>query len=676
MMQTLHEDISCLIKEKDIATSLKIALDSKQSFIFRAGAGSGKTYSLIQSLRHLMAYHGHSALSNNQKFVCITYTNAAANEVRDRIGGGAELCRISTIHEFMWETIKSQQNALIELHNIKIGNEIDRLNLKLEEDGLLVWIYSGNDDGESFQKFTLDDKNYTILKKNKSAQDITNAFASELNAMGYILKGNIGKFKSSFKLVRKIEKLKLAKEQLNNGEVKEIKYTPEINLDLLDKMCFSHDTLLEYTYELFSRYPALRKIFIASHPYVLVDEYQDTHKYVIQSLKLVQDYARYIDLDFTVGYFGDEVQTIYGDGVGQQIYKLHSNLIEINKNINRRSFNEVIDVINKIRMSDPQRSIYSDAYGGHVSAYKITNSSSLSLESIINKFSQEVINDSPVDFLVLKNASLSQLSGFGDIYEQLSKFFHFEEAAQKIISTDQRRLHWCVRELAKLIYPVRVLHEKGESSSLHSILPLNINRVTIKESINYIAALRKLASVESKNLSEHIVNLNEFSNLHPNSIISELITQSIPAKLNGLTKESLQEFLFNYLPDDGSKSEEERYSQIKSIMDINFQQYINWYDYISSSITTSIRYHTCHGSKGLEYKNVVVVIENKFNKNDKYFEQYFLSPDDNIEQKNLLYVSCSRAIKNLYILFLDDISQYQNEAARIFGDIKPYNMIN
>lgn len=671
-MQNLHEDNSCRVKEKDIFTKLKLALDGKKSFIFRAGAGSGKTFSLIQCLRHLMAYHSHAALSNNQKFVCITYTNAAANEVKDRIGGGTELCHISTIHEFMWETIKSQQNALIEIHDIKIGSEIVKLNSKLNEDGLLDWILSGNDDGKLFRAFTLEDNNYTLLKKNKSARDIVDIFSSALQIMGYTLKGNTGRFKESFKLVRKIELLKLAKEKINNGEVREIKYTPEINLDLLDKMCFSHDTLLEYTYELFNRYSVLRKIFIASNPYVLVDEYQDTHKYVIQSLKLIKDYASAMSLDFTIGYFGDEVQTIYGDGVGHQIYDFHHDLIEINKSINRRSFNEVIDVINKIRVSEPQESIYSDAYGGHVSAYKIPNNSNLSLENIIDKFSQEVINAFPIDFLVLKNTSLSQLSGFKDIYEQLSKFFHYEEAAQKIISTDQRRLYWCIRELAKIISPSRILHEKGDSSTLHSILPSNINRITIRESKDYITTLRKLASVEHKSLSDYIINLNKFSLAHSDNIISDLIAQSIPAKLNDLTENSLHDFLYNYLPDDGSRSEEERSILIKNIMGINFQQYINWYDYITSSITSSVRYHTCHGSKGLEYENVVVVIENKFNKNEKYFEQYFLTPEDNVEQRNLLYVSCSRAIRNLYILFLDDISSYQKEAEYLFGEIKPY----
>ncbi len=35
--------------------------------------------------------------------------------------------------------------------------------------------------------------------------------------------------------------------------------------------------------------------------------------------------------------------------------------------------------------------------------------------------------------------------------------------------------------------------------------------------------------------------------------------------------------------------------------------------------------------------------------------------------RNLLYVSCSRAIKNLRILYLDDTSDFQGSIIEIFG---------
>ena len=40
--------------------------------------------------------------------------------------------------------------------------------------------------------------------------------------------------------------------------------------------------------------------------------------------------------------------------------------------------------------------------------------------------------------------------------------------------------------------------------------------------------------------------------------------------------------------------------------------------------------------------------------------------------KNLLYVSCSRAIKNLRVFYLDDISDFREEVENIFGNSTIY----
>ncbi|MCH7350266.1 UvrD-helicase domain-containing protein [Aeromonas sp. MR7] len=666
-MNNLKENSDLLATEKEIFYKLRSTLDNKTSFIFKAGAGSGKTFSLIQCLQHLIAYHSHMAMIQNQKFVCITYTNAAANEIKERLGNYSELCHISTIHDFLWETIKSQQNALIEIHKEKIESEISTLNLKLKEKNLLDWILSGSNHGDDFRSFSLNDENSNRLKKYSRSNEIMAEFSDELKSIGYTLKNNTGRFKESFKLLRLIEKLKQAKCKIEQGEINQIKYTPDINIDILYKMYFSHDTLLEYTHKLFNRYAVLKEIFIASHPFVLIDEFQDTHELVIKTFNLLQEHSKSKNYNFTVGYFGDEAQTIYVDGVGDKIYSLHKDLIEINKNINRRSFNEIIKVINSIRRSDPQQSIYNGADGGHVSAYKITNNLSLSIENIILRFCCEVIKDRPVDFLVLKNDSLAELSGFKDLYDSFKNFFRHDEVAQKTISTDPRRLHWCIRDIANLISPSRILEQSDESCPINSILPSSREHVTIKESREYISRLRELALVRHRNLGEYIQHLNKIITENPNDIMSDLIIQSKPRNLQELTISSLHDFIYNSLPENLSWDEETRTGFIERIINTDFQQFSKWHEYITASIKSSVRYHTCHGSKGLEYDNVVVVIENSFNRDPQYFERYFLTPEEYISQRNLLYVSCSRAIKNLYLLFADDISTYQDESEKIFG---------
>lgn len=45
--------------------------------------------------------------------------------------------------------------------------------------------------------------------------------------------------------------------------------------------------------------------------------------------------------------------------------------------------------------------------------------------------------------------------------------------------------------------------------------------------------------------------------------------------------------------------------------------------------------------------------------------------EKHINTKNLLYVACSRAIKNLRVLYLDDISEIKEGIEKIFGPSKP-----
>ena len=97
-------------------------IEESKSFILEAGAGSGKTYTLIQTLNYLIQNKGDDLKKATKKIVCITYTNVAKNEIKDRIENN-ELVLVSTIHEFLWGSIKQYQKQLkIELCKL---NEIN-----------------------------------------------------------------------------------------------------------------------------------------------------------------------------------------------------------------------------------------------------------------------------------------------------------------------------------------------------------------------------------------------------------------------------------------------------------------------------------------------------------------------------------------------------------------------
>ncbi len=86
-------------------------IDNHKNFVVNGGAGSGKTYALIQSLKHIF--------SNNPKarVACITYTNVAVNEIRERVP--FEGLFVDTIHNFVWELIRNYKvnltSAIVDL---------------------------------------------------------------------------------------------------------------------------------------------------------------------------------------------------------------------------------------------------------------------------------------------------------------------------------------------------------------------------------------------------------------------------------------------------------------------------------------------------------------------------------------------------------------------------------
>lgn len=86
-------------------------LDANANFIVEAGAGSGKTRTLVEALVHLLGERAENFRAQGQQVVAITYTNVAANEIIARINGDP-LVRVSTIHDFLWSVISPFQEEL------------------------------------------------------------------------------------------------------------------------------------------------------------------------------------------------------------------------------------------------------------------------------------------------------------------------------------------------------------------------------------------------------------------------------------------------------------------------------------------------------------------------------------------------------------------------------------
>lgn len=97
-------------------------------FVF-AGAGSGKTRSLINTLTFVDNEMGKWLLSNGKQVAVITYTNAACDEISRRLHYKS-IFSVSTIHSFLWELIKNHQLDIKAWLTESLKTEIEELEEK------------------------------------------------------------------------------------------------------------------------------------------------------------------------------------------------------------------------------------------------------------------------------------------------------------------------------------------------------------------------------------------------------------------------------------------------------------------------------------------------------------------------------------------------------------------
>ncbi|WP_417535075.1 UvrD-helicase domain-containing protein [Methylophaga sp.] len=689
-------------QEKELQNSIYQHIDRWDDIVFSAGAGAGKTYALIESLKHIVKHHGRRLSEHNQKVICITYTNAATAEIKERLGD-SQLILVSTIHERLWELIKNHQKPLVAIHK---GNLVRKI-AEMEHD------ISTNADPKVEPKFRvyrgLSQKQKaefedTISEKldiyyrlyDSPAKKLRDGLTDVEEQFPDILR-NVGNFKKVVDTVLRLKKYRACIQKIDSDSdgYTEIRYESRFNKDILHRMIISHDTLLEYGQELISQYDILKQIIIDSFPYILVDEFQDTNAAVVTIMQQLSAYSTGIGHNFLVGYFGDEMQNIYDDGVGDNLPTIHAGLVSVNKFLNRRSHQEVIDTINKIRNDNTdQKSIYSDCTGGSVKfyAYKKGDCSPIdSAEAVLN-FADRYLNswnisqENKLHCLVLTNKLVATLSKFENVYSGFTgtKYYKrfWDRTNTEVLSTDLTKLG----KIPRLFFEIMDFQDKVSNprTPLESIIARTIlENASFDELATCIKKCQELSGESIGGFVQSIFNEYEGSQ-------SSIFSQTIEHLFNGYFKSygSFYKHVFDELfpkVDTEDESVLESASQhVSDLLSITLEEFGRWYRFIADQQDSEIEFHTYHGVKGLEYENVIVIMENDFGKNRNKFSSFFMHVGNDtvpevdkdraefINTKNLLYVSCSRAIRNLRILYLDDITEFEKGIQSIFHEIHCY----
>uniref|UniRef100_UPI00189DC6DB UvrD-helicase domain-containing protein n=1 Tax=Streptococcus parasanguinis TaxID=1318 RepID=UPI00189DC6DB len=554
--------------ELDIQKDINECLDNFESFCFDAGAGAGKTYALQKSIEHILKTEGENLKLRNQKILCITYTNAAKDEILSRLGKNSAIL-VSTIHEFLWEFISIQQELLTIEHRNKIIDELDTIDHKINENSL-----SNSVNLVDFQNMINDDEFMKIFYNTPSspAKDFKEKIIGyNKNFKSYL--SNVNKFSSLVKDINKKYKLEISLKKIEDKESKKIIYNPVQNRDKLENYVISHDTLLLYCKNIITNQDILKRLFSDRYPYILIDEYQDTDEKVVAIIDSIREYSN-SRKKLVVGFFGDSLQNIYGSGIGVLPNKEKYKSIE--KVFNRRSSKQIVELIEKIRNDDfGQQSIYTDFDNGSYNFY--ISGDDFNIDTFLQE--NHLINKTAC--LLMKNDDISKARGFDEILSVLKKFprfsgANFDNVSNEFLQKNLQHMGWFLREILTFIDFIQKAGD--DNSTVREIVQFAIpykSTLTFAEMKQFINSLRDL------NLSTLIIDkcIDEIANIQEpisgNAILKKIFLIDDTAE-NILLNIKNRAYDYFYYSQDSEESEREM-TVVDDFFNLDISQFIKWY---------------------------------------------------------------------------------------------------
>lgn len=340
-------------------------INNPKSFFLFAGAGSGKTRSLVNVLKEMRINIGEELHIHKQRIAVITYTNAACDEINSRVDYDP-LFEISTIHSFVWGLIKPYTDDIKKWLYVKLENQI-------EETRILI------------AKGRPGTKIYLTRQRNIEVK------------------------------LKRLDKLK---------NIKKFIYSP--NGDNTEKDALNHTEVIGIGASFILEKILMQKIIIRKFPIILIDESQDTNKVLMEALlKLQEEYSK----KFSLGLFGDTMQRIYADGKVNLGENLPDDWMKPVKIMNHRCPKRIVKLINKIRydVDKQEQKPRSDSEVGIVRFFIASfTENSYKIEQKVTKKMMEITEDAKwnginadVKHLTLEHHMVSSRLGFDKVFSSL-----------------------------------------------------------------------------------------------------------------------------------------------------------------------------------------------------------------------------------------------------------------
>jgi DNA helicase-2/ATP-dependent DNA helicase PcrA len=587
----------------DIEIRNCLNLQAPKSFFLFAGAGSGKTRSLVGALKFIQEKNSKELRLHGQRVAVITYTNKACDEIKHRTGFDP-LVEVSTIHSFVWSLI---------------------------------------------QGFNSDIKAWLIEELNN---DIVELKEKQL-------KGRGGKASSDRQ--KSIESK--TKRLINLPKIKEFTYSP--NGENRGRDSLNHSEVIKIAAAFLGKKPTLQRLMIRKFPILLIDESQDTNKNLIEAFLSVQAnhtqefilglFGDTMQRIYSDGkpYLDENLPDDWAKPVKQMNHRCPKRIVTLINKI--RS-----DVDNQ------QQAFRTDAKEGFVRLYILDSNliSKKDAEILIAQKMAEATKDpewmkpEAVKTLILEHHMAAIRLEFHAMYEPL-----YENGDLKPGLLDGTLLKFFTHLVLPLIQAKRDSNDFAVASIVRKNSPL-LDKAILKaagnEQLKQIQkakqAVEDLYSLWEENKTPRFIDI--LRNIVKTGLFD------IPESLKPIAKRSVEEQqeAEHYISNNSDDKNLTVIDSLDKFMLTSFEQIKPYSDYITGKAS----FDTHQGVKGLEFPRVMVILDDSSARSflfsyEKLFGVKDKTPTDlkNEEEgketgidrtRRLFYVTCSRAEESLAIV--------------------------
>lgn len=610
------------IQQPDTSADIELreCITSKppRSFIMVAGAGSGKTTSLIKALAGILKVQGDQLRSRRQKVACITYTEIAAGEIWADVGQNS-LVNVSTIHSFLWSIIKHFQSDVKKWVSKRIEEKIAELQEAAAKFGPRV------------QQRTKDKNRRDIARYEGQRGRIAGVASFRYGTGSDYANGILG-----------------------------------------------HDDVIRIGTEFIKTLPLIRRLISQQYPFVFVDESQDTFQSVVESLKTISRDNKNL---FCLGFFGDPMQQIYNTGIGtitaengwKQItkpenFRCPQSVLSVSNAI-RKSGDGLEQVPGKFIEHKGEKIVVPGT------AIMFVASTKEDRDKIIEKARAEMAKQAkdlewqstaktdPVKVLVIVHRMAAKRLGFGELYAALN-----DRAPDHFKTGFLDGSAWPLRPFMSFVLPLVM-----EAQAKNEFGAMEVLRTQTKQLQPEVVAKKKVADALAE-LRKHTSRLAELMAANSKATILDILTY-----LNNADLIEIDQRLLSYIKEKNDttrattgleEQDEDEFSKeigcMEAFLRCPANQLLGYLYYIQKLSP----FYTQQGIKGAEFDRVLAILDDEEGTHfqfsyDKYFGLRELSDGEmnNLQEgketsiertRRLFYVCCTRARKDLAVVYFTD----------------------